>query len=283
MSSGCTRKEWVERCRTAEALGYDVIGVADHLNLMSPFPMAVAAAEATTLPRIGLYVINSCFYNHALLARDISTTDLLTEGRLEMGLGTGYVRREFDEAGVEFGSGADRVDRLEAAVVGLRHAFSKEEGAVLPSRSPHPPLLIGGHGRRVLGLAAREADTVSFTGARFRPEFGRTGLVTASVLRERVDLVLEESAGRAVRPELNVLSKATVLTGDRRAAAAELGARYAPDLEVDRLLELPTLFTGTPEQIAEQIRGHSEEFGLTYFTVMDAAMEDFGQVIERLR
>ncbi|QBI54875.1 TIGR03621 family F420-dependent LLM class oxidoreductase [Streptomonospora litoralis] len=281
ISSGCTPEQWKVKCRRAEDLGYDVIGVPDHLNLMSPFPSAVLAGAATTRARIATYVVNSNLYNRALLARDIATTDLLLDGRLELGLGTGYVEREFEAAGIPFGTPADRVAGLESAVTGLEELLGAEDSP-LPVQRPRPPLVVGGHGKRVLRLAAHEAEVVSFTGAPFRPEFGRTGLVDAPALRERVGFVRRECAGRTAPPVFNVLSKQTVLTTDRRAAAAELG-RYAPDLGVDQLLEVPTLFIGTARQIAEQLHRHSEDFGITYFTVMEPALEDFAKVIEQVR
>ncbi|MCK2216260.1 TIGR03621 family F420-dependent LLM class oxidoreductase [Actinomadura sp. ATCC 31491] len=264
-----TRKQWLDRCRRAEALGYDVIAVPDHLNLLSPFPTAVLAAEATERPRIGTYVLNASFHRPALFARDVTTTAGLLGDRFELGLGTGYVEAEFTAAGLPFDP-ATRIARL----AGLARAVE-----TLPAR---PPLMIGGHGDRVLRLAARHADVAGFTGAAHRPEYGRTALVTAAALLERVAYLRAAAGARAARMELNVLSKATVLTRDRRAGVESL-RRYAPDLTTDELLEVPTLFAGTPAQIAEQVRAGEERFGFSYVTVMDAAMEDFGKVITLLR
>ncbi|MEU4575412.1 TIGR03621 family F420-dependent LLM class oxidoreductase [Nonomuraea sp. NPDC023979] len=271
IAEDCSRNAWVTRCRRAEALGYDVIAVPDHLNLLAPFPTALLAAEATERPLIGTYVLNASFHRPALLARDVVTLDRLMDGRLELGLGTGYMRAEFEAAGLPFGAGA-RARTLERLVAELDRLLDRKR----------PPLMIGGHGDRVLALAARTAEIVSFTGAPYRPEYGRTALVDAATLLERVAHVRAESAGRAAPPELNVLSKATVLTRDRRAGLEGL-RRYAPDLTTAQLLDVPTLFAGTPAQIAEQVRRDRERFGFTYVTVMDSAMEDFGEVIAHLR
>lgn len=279
ISTADTRAAWVDKCRRAESLGYDVIAVPDHLNLLGPFPSAMLAAEATERPRIGTYVLNACFHNGALLARDVATTDHFTEGRLELGVGTGYVEAEFTATGIPFGTPGSRVDRLEALLDELETRFA-HGGQPRPLQRPGPPLLIGGHGDRVLRLAARRADIVSLTGAAYRPEYGRTALVPADELLRKVKLV-RAAAGTAKR-ELNALVKAVTLTGDRR-SAAEAVRRYGPDLSTDRLLELPALLLGTPAQIAEQIRAHAETFGITYFTVMEPALEDFGKVIEILR
>ncbi|MFI6392361.1 TIGR03621 family F420-dependent LLM class oxidoreductase [Nonomuraea sp. NPDC050547] len=270
ITEGCSRTEWMDKCRRAEALGYDVVAVPDHLNLLAPFPCAVLAAEATTRPRIGTYVLNSSFYLPALLARDVATTAQLLGDRLELGLGTGYVKAEFEKAGIPFGTASSRADRLESLV--------KELDAALGESAP--PLMIGGHGDRILRLAAQRAQTVSFTGAPYRAEYGRTALVDADALAERVAFVRAEAGGR--EPELNLLPKATVLTRERRAGLESL-RRYAPDLTAEQLLEVPTLLVGTPAQLAEQVLRDSERYGFAYFTVTEAAMEDFGKVIERLR
>lgn len=272
ITEDCSRAEWMAKCRQAEALGYDVVAVPDHLNLLAPFPCAMLAAEATQRPRIGTYVLNSSFYQPAMLARDVATANRLVGGRLELGLGTGYVKAEFEAAGIPFGTAATRADRLESLI--------KELDARLGE--PAPPLMIGGHGDRILRLAAQRADTVSVTGAPYRREYGRTALVDAAAMEERVAFVRAEAGQRAAELELNLLSKATVLTGDRRAGLESL-RRYAPDLTTEQLLDVPTLFAGTARQIAEQVRADSERYGFTYVTVMEAAMADFGRVIEHLR
>ncbi|MFI6499715.1 TIGR03621 family F420-dependent LLM class oxidoreductase [Nonomuraea typhae] len=270
ITEGCSKTEWTDKCRRAEDLGFDVVAVPDHLNLLAPFPCAVLAAEATTRPKIGTYVLNTSFYHSALLARDVATTRQLVGDRLELGLGSGYVRAEFEKAGIPFGTAASRADRLESVV--------KELHATLGETMP--PLMIGGHGDRILRLAAQRAQTVSFTGAPYRREYGRTALVDADALAERVAFVRAAAGGRT--PELNLLPKATIVTRDRRAGLAGL-RRYAPDLTAEQLLEVPTLLAGTPAQLAEQVLRDSERYGFAYYTVIEAAMEDFGQIIQRLR
>src|SRR5919108_1905512 len=108
--------EWRAKCRRAEELGYDVILVPDHLGMVAPFPALVAAAEATERPRLGTFVLNAGLWNPALLAREVATTDALTGGRLELGLGAGYVKAEHDSAGLPFGSPRERVDHLRRTI-----------------------------------------------------------------------------------------------------------------------------------------------------------------------
>ena len=279
IATGCSRQEWVTKCRRAEDLGYDVIAAPDHIDLPSPFPSVVLAAEVTERPRIGVYVVNTGLHNPALLARDIATTDRFLDGRLEIGLGTGYVAADFARTGVPIGRPGDRVDKLERTIIELEQHLGWPDNRLV--QSPRPPMLVGGHGDRVLGLAAEHASIVSFVGARLRPEHGRMCVVDAATLRERVEFVRAAAGPRADQLELNVLTKATLLTGDRRAGAREL-LKYGPGLSVDQLLELPTMLIGTAGDIAGQLLGHREDFGISYFTVLEAAMENFGRVIARL-
>jgi probable F420-dependent oxidoreductase len=270
----------VDRCRRAEQLGYDVISTPDHLNLTSPFPSVVLAAEATQRPRVGTYVLNASFHNPALLARDICTVDQFVEGRFEAGLGTGYVDAEFRATGIPFGTAGSRVDRLDHTVAELDRLI-RDPAHAKSVQQPRPPLLIGGHGDRVLTMAARHAEVVSFTGAAFRPEYGRMVVADHAEMVERTSFVRRTAARRAADVEFNVLCKATLLTNDRRAGAESL-RHYGPDLSVDQLLAVPTLLVGTARQIAEQVREHREVLGISYFTVLEQSMEAFGDVIELL-
>lgn len=281
ISEGCSRAEWVAKCRRAEALGYDVIAAPDHLNLTSPFPSVVLAAECTERPRVGTYVLNASFHNRTLLARDVATLDQFVEGRLEVGLGTGYVEWEFDRAEVPFGRPGSRVDRLAATVTSLDRLLTDPEQPKSVQR-PRPPLLVGGHGDRVLRLAARNAEIVSFVGAQFDPAYGRMTVATAEQMLERVDYVRRCAGDRMTGLELNILSKATLLTTDRTAAVAEL-RRFGPELSPAELLAAPPILVGSPADIAEKLRENRDRYGITYTTVMENSMESFGRVIEQIR
>jgi probable F420-dependent oxidoreductase len=153
LRAAASRREWIEKCRNAEDLGYDTIAVIDHLGLPAPFPALMLAAEVTERPRLGTYVLNANFYNPTLIAREAATTDLFIDGRLELGLGTGHTKEEFDAAVLAFPTGAARVDHLERVVSELQRHFSDPNASPRPAKQP--PLLIGGRGDRVLRLAAR--------------------------------------------------------------------------------------------------------------------------------
>jgi len=267
--------EWRGKCRRAEELGYDVILVPDHLGMVAPFPALVAAAGATERTRLGTFVLNAGFWNPALLAREVATTDALTGGRLELGLGTGYVQAEHDTAGLPYGSPGERVDHLRRTV---------EELGRLLSDQPRVPLLIGANGDRMLRLTAEHADIAAFTGARPVPgsATGTLEPLTPEELDERVAAYHRLAAGRPEPAELNLLLQMVAVTDDPAAALRPLLSRQ-PQLTVDQALELPLVLAGPLEQITERVRAIRERYGFTYFTVLEPYMEPFGQVIEALR
>jgi probable F420-dependent oxidoreductase len=276
--------EWTKKCRHAETLGYDVLLIPDHLGWPAPFPSLVAAAQATERPRVGTFVLNAAFWNPVLLAREVATTDQLTGGRLELGLGAGYVRAEFEQAGLEYGSPRDRSDRLERTVQELERLLADEAHEPAAAQRPRPPLLLGGNGNRLLRLAARHADVVAFTGAESAPgkTDGSLRLLDPEAFADRVATARRLAGEYGTDPEFNILVQRVVPTNDRAGATRELQLHGThPPLE--QLLDLPTLLVGTVEEMAGQLRRHRERLGLTYITVMEPAMEDFAPVIEELR
>jgi probable F420-dependent oxidoreductase len=275
-----SRDEWVAKCRRAEELGYDVIGVADHLGMPAPFPALILAAEATERPRLTTYVLNAPFYNPTLLAREVTSTDQFTDGRLELGLGAGYVKAEFDEAGLPFPRAGERVDHLERTVLELQRRYADPEHRPQPMQKPGPPLLLAGRGDRLLSLAAEHADIIGFTGAAPGNEGGRPRFAAAEALDERVEFVRNRLGGREV--EFNVIVFRVVITDNRAAALDEATAMFA-GLTAAQLGEMPIVQFGTPEQIAEQIRVNRKRFGFTYLTVSESDLEAFAPVIGLLR
>lgn len=279
-----TGRGWADRCRYAESLGYDVLLVPDHLGRLAALPSLVAAAHATTRPRLGTFVLNAGFHNPVLLGREVTTTDQLTDGRLEIGLGTGYVRSEFDEAGLEFESAGGRIDHLRRTVTELLRQFDDTSAAVRPRQSPRPPLLLGGNGERMLRLAARYADIVAFSGAEQAPgePEGTLRLLDDERLAERAAFYRDLVRDRDPRPEMNIMAQRVVVTDKPAEALAELQP-YAPHLSIDQLSRLPTLLVGTVEGIADQLRAHRERFGFTYISVLESSMEAMAQVMAELR
>lgn len=274
---------WPETCRTAERLGYDVIAVPDHLGVHSPFLAMTAAAAATEHVQLTTFVLNSAFWNPVLLARDLLTAHELTGGRVEAGLGTGYVRAEFDTAGLEWGTAATRVNRLADTATSLRTLLADPRALGFPAPATPPPLLIGGNGDRVLRLAARHADIVSFSGATLAPNSARgtLRLIGADAMDERVAYFTTHAGPRAATVERNTLVQTVVVTDDRRSAAHTMRSRL-PYLTADQILEVPTLLVGTPAQIADTLLARRERYGISYVCVQERDMTAFAPVIEQL-
>jgi len=266
-----SRADWVEKVRKLEDLGYATLTVPDHLSdFFAPMPALISAAEATKSIRVGTNVLNNDFRHHVLVAREAATVDLLTQGRLQLGLGAGHMQSEYEQAGFDFDSGGMRVDRLAEAVTiikgllnGEQVAFSGRHYRVTdhtiyprPVQQPHPPILIGGNGGRLLTLAAREADIVGFSGITFR----RGGAVPdisgwrGSEIDKRMQLVRKVADDRYARLELNALVQRVVVTEYRRQAAEELASRWT-QLTPDEILESPYVLIGTVDQMIEYTDG----------------------------
>ena len=295
-----SRAQWQETARKVEDLGYATLTVPDHLtDLIAPMPALVSAAEATTHLRVGTYVLNNDLRHPVLVAREAASVDLLTDGRLQLGLGAGSIQSEYDQAGLAFDPGGIRVERLAEAVriikgllkgepvtlAGRHYRVTSHAIAPLPVQKPHPPILIGGNGPRLLALAAREGDIVGFSGINFR----RGGAAPpdlsgwrASSIDERVQLV-REAAGeeRYGQLELNALVQRVVVTDDRVKAADELTSRWT-QLTPDEILQSPYVLIGTVDQMVEDLQARRDRWGISYYVVHEPYLDAFAPVVARL-
>ncbi|MER6790464.1 TIGR03621 family F420-dependent LLM class oxidoreductase [Amycolatopsis mediterranei] len=276
-----SRAAWVEKCRKAEDLGYDVLSAADHLGMAPPFPALVLAGEVTSRVKLNTFVLNTPFYNPVLLARDVTGTDQFTDGRLELGLGAGYVKEEFEAAGMPFPSARERVDHLERTITELKRLYADPEHKPAPVRAGGPPLLLAGRGDRSLTLAAAHADIIGFTGTAKTPDGAAPAPASAEEIEERVEFVRAKLGGREA--EFNLLCHFVNITDDRAGALAELAKLTRGVLSADQLAEVPTALIGSPAAVAEQLHAHRERFGLTYYTVLEHNMDQFAPVLEHLR
>jgi len=285
----------VNRARWAEREGFSTFSVSDHLNGASPFVTLQAIAGATSRIRLGTLVINNDLRHPALLAQDAATVDRLSNGRLELGLGAGWARSEYERAGIPYDPPGVRIDRLEETVGALRALFG---GGVVTTAGPHVTfqghflvpkprqerplqLLIGGNGDRVLSLAAECADIVSFTGfspdrdgVNVRTHFSRGGLA------DRVGLVRRRAGHRPTPPGLNVLLQMVAITDDRELTAREIARRHGQSL-VD-VLTCPFLAFGTVEEICAQLSRLRDELGIGYLTVFDQYADDAATILAAL-
>ncbi|PHV66457.1 TIGR03621 family F420-dependent LLM class oxidoreductase [Williamsia muralis] len=266
-----TADEFLAQVRHAERCGVDVVLLPDHLELGAPFPMLVAAAAAAPTVRVGNFVLNAGFYRPALLARDIAGVDQLTGGRVEIGLGAGYVEAEFEAAGIPFGSPGQRVDHMRDVVIELRRLLG-DPTRTPPSVQTPPPIMVAGTGNRVLTIAAHHADIVALA-----------GLADDEALAERVEYIRRQAGSRFDDLELNLIVFDLAIDREPDLDTLRHHNRDATDRE---LLRQPNALHGSHDEVVARIRQLREQFGITYLTPIEPSAADldaFGRVISELR
>jgi probable F420-dependent oxidoreductase len=302
-----TREEWVALARKTESLGYSTLVQSDHPGLgIVPIAAAMAAADATTSLRVGWHVLANDFRNLVLLAQEAATVDLLSGGRLELGIGTGWLRLDYEAAGIALEPPGVRVERLGEAIPLIKRLFGAEAvthaGAYYrvqdldlmpkPVQRPHPPLLVGGASRRVLTLAAKEADIVSFNGATTR----QGGLDVASdnpdATDRRVEWVRQAAGARFSQLELHKQMANVAVTSDPPGVAERVISGlhdYPADLisnldavSVDDVLASPGSLIGTVEHIVEKLLAQRDRYGFSYITVFADQIDAFAPVVAQL-
>ena len=292
-AGGGTR--WREFARRVEARGYDTLLVTDHMGQqMAAIPAIMAAADATERLRVGSFVFANDYRNPVMLAKEIATIDAISGGRVDLGIGAGWSRSDYHELGIGYDPPETRVARLEESVLLLKRLFTEERvdhtgtfytvrGARLlprPTQRPYPPFMIGGGGRRVLRLAAREANIVSFIPSlpRGRP---RLDMVTAGSLVRRIARFRRYAGARAADVDMNVWLLDAGITDPARGfmrTAATLAKRG-----VNAMLRFPFLLYGTRSSVRELLRERRERLGHNYISLPGQAMDEFGPVVEELR
>jgi probable F420-dependent oxidoreductase len=290
--------DWRDLARRAVSLGYETFVVSDHVGpRLAPLPALVAVAEAAPALRVGTLVLGNDFRHPALVAMEAATVDVLTGGRLELGIGTGWLATDYDAVGMTLDRGGIRIERLEEALdvlagvwsgdpfpyAGRHYRVDLDGGGPVPAQRPHPPLLLAGSGRKMLTLAAGRADIVSLTatvGVDERGGFWDAIVGAGSGLAERVGWVRTGAGVRWDGLELNVIIHDTEVTDDVAAAVRRVADGVPGDPM--RALESPHLLLGTVDRIADTLEERRERFGITYPVIPVAAMEAFAPVVARL-
>lgn len=288
---------WTKLAQRAEALGYSALLVMDHFgDQLGPIPAMTLAAATTQELRVGSLVFDNDYRHPVTLAKDIATVDVLSGGRVEFGLGAGWMTSDYDESGIRLEPARVRIDRLEEAITvfkglwapgafnheGEHYRITNLDGKPEPVQQPHPPILIGGGGRRMLGIAAREADIVGINpnmkGGAISAEVSQD--LTAAAVDGKVERVREAAGDRFDDIELNILAFAVVVTEDRPGVREYIAGRFrvTPD-DVDAM---PYVLIGSPEEIADDLRSYRDRWGTSYFTVFGDAMEPFAPVVAAL-
>ena len=289
-------REWRENARRVEDLGYDVLLVTDHVTeQLAPLPALVAAADVTSRLRIGSFVFDNDYRNPVMLAKEAATVDLLSDGRLELGLGAGWNTRDYAQLGIAYDPPKTRVDRFAEALALTKRLWTERSvdhdgtyyrvrGATVlprPVQRPHPPIMVGGGGPRMLRIAAREADIVALApqvNARGGPRPRTIGLGSAA---ERIARLRAVAGGRLERIELNVIVFDARVTDLRRSLAESVSAWLGA--AVTAVLRTPFFLYGSRRSIVEDLLECRERLGISYIALPERAMRSFAPIVAELR
>lgn len=288
---------WRDTARRIEGLGYEVATMPDHFtDQFAPMPALQAVLDATTTLRAGALVFDNDYKHPAILAKELATMDVLSDGRVEIGLGAGWMRSDYDQLGLPYDRAGVRVDRLVEGLAVLRgvmgpspFSFSGDhyritdyDGHPKPVQQPCPPILIGGGGRRILSLAARHADIVGINGTLAAGEFGEDAFATMTfdAVADKVAVVAEAAGDRIDDVELNIRTFFNKVTDDRVAAVERIARAIGVD--EDLLDRSPFALIGSTDRIIEDLLAARERFGFSYVIVGAAEIESFAPVVARL-
>ncbi len=268
--------------RRADELDFDVLAAPDHLGSLAPFSILAAAGTISGRLRLRTYVLNVGFWNTALLARETATLDLLSDGRVELGLGAGHVKAEHVSAGLPWPSFERRVQAMEAAVVDVRRRLADESCRPHPVQQP-VPMMVGAMSRAGLAVAASHADIVGFAGTR-QIKGAPAGTLTVSTAAETAARVAEVRRLAGARPyRSDALLQMVAVDRDPEDAAAEI-ASHVPGLTAAGVLDSPfVLLAPDAHQAAEELRRRQSVYGFDSVTTHEPSLEALGQVIAAYR
>ena len=297
----------VEAAHRAEAIGYDVMVYPDHVVL--PFglvPLLTTVAAVTKRLRVAAFVINNDLRHPALVAQDMASIDVISGGRVEVAIGGGWNKPEYEALGIPFEPIGTRIGRLAEAVAVIKGCFGEgpfsiagehytitnHDGLPKPVQRPMPPLFIGGGGRRLLTLAAREADIVGVA-PRLMPSASGSGVVrsdprsiTVAATEEKLAWVREAAGERFDGLEINAYPSGTepILTDHARKDGADVldGIRNRTGIEItlDEFLESPHVFIGSVDGLVAKLQEQRERLGISSIMVGD--LDTLAPVVERL-
>ena len=288
----------------AEEAGYATFLIRDHLiaepfgHQLAPLTALATVASATKRLRVGSLVFANDYRHPVVLAKEAATLDVLSGGRFELGLGAGFSRVEYEQAGMQFDPVGVRVGRLEEALQVLKGLFGDEpfsfagshytltnfDSFPKPLQRPHPPILVGAAGRRMLSIAAREADIIGFQTV--SPASGTVSqgpeAALAATVTEKVELVRRVAGERFGEIELS--TTASVIITDHRRQAAERFARHRgwSAVSAEQVLAMPSVFIGSVDQIVGEMQGRRERYGFSYYVVLDDIIDKVAPIVARL-
>ncbi|XVQ06487.1 TIGR03621 family F420-dependent LLM class oxidoreductase [Spirillospora sp. CA-255316] len=304
--------QWRDLARKVEDLGYSTLFLADHYigpgpvsdrtflrpQHLAPIAAMAAAAAWTSTLRVGCRVFCVDYHVPAALAKEAATIDLLSDGRLEFGIGAGTNGGEYAAMGLAFEDAPRRVSKLEEVVALIKAHSTGEQidhdgahvkvggysGLPLPVQRPHPPIMIGGSRKRVLSLAAREADIVSLANVPWSP-VNDAGLTPLQEARRRFRLVRDAAGERFTALEVESSPYVLEVTDAADEALARWAARLrtaVPEVQAESLRDHPNVLVGSLGQIVERLRERRETMGVNYITVPRKQIDDFAPVVAEL-
>jgi probable F420-dependent oxidoreductase len=300
-------REWCDTVRTVEDLGYSTLFLADHYlgpgpaqkvartprQDLAPIAAMAAAAAVTETLRIGCRVFCIDYHVPAVLAKEAATLDLLSDGRLELGIGAGWSETEYNAMGLTFERPGRRIAKLAEVIALLKAHWTGEQldyagqqvqvrgyaGRPRPVQRPHPPIMIGGGGPRMLAFAGREADIVSMSSVPFVAR-DADGLDPQAVAERRVDTVRSAAGDRYGRLDIESSPYFTAITDDPEDALAKAAATTG--ISADVLRDHPNVMIGAPETIVDLLLSRRESLGVNYVTVQQTQVKSFAPIVERL-
>ncbi len=289
--------EWRELARRVEGLGYSSLFMPDHFGEQwGPIVGLTVAAEATSTLRVGSLVFDNDYRHPVVLAKELATLDLVSEGRLEVGLGAGWMRSDYEQSGIAYDPPGVRVERMreglsvmkalwstgKASVEGSHYRITEAEGYPRPRSSGYPPVIIGGGSPTILALAAAEADIVginpSLAAGFVGPEVAASSRLER--FRDRVEWVRQAAGERFDSLELQCLTFIVQVVPNRDEVIESMAPAFG--MTPEEAGEVPIALVGTVDEIAETLVRRREELGFSYWVVHDRDMEAFAPVVNRL-
>ena len=296
-SRAASRADWIALARRSEDNGFDCLTMPDHFtDQLAPVPALQAAADATTKLRVGALVWDNDYKHPVVLAKELATIDLLSEGRLEIGLGAGWMISDYEQAGIAYDPAGVRIDRFIEGLeimkramadgpfsfAGKHYTITNYDGQPKPVQRPMPPILIGGGGKRVLSLAAREADIIGINGTMTAGVVGPDAIstMTAAAVDEKVSIVREAAGTRLDHIEMNIRAFFVKVTDD--AAGTLSGVAQMIGVEPEMVAATPFALIGSPDKIVEDLLARRERWGFSYIIVGAEDVDSFAPVVAAL-
>jgi len=296
--SAASGAEIREKARTIEDLGYSTLFMADHFadTVLAPMVAISFAAAATTTLRVGHLVLGNDYKHPVVTAKEAATVDVLSDGRVELGLGAGWMTADYDQLGIPYDSAGTRIARLAEAVDIVKRSFAAEPfdyagehyritgytGKPTPVQQPRPPLVMGGGGPKMLRLAGREADIVGINPNLRAGEVGADALTnaTADLTAQKVEWVREGAGDRFDDLELQIRYYVASITDDARGFAEMLAPGFG--VSADDVVGMGIVLVGTVDEVCDLLVQRREEWGVSYIVVGGDAFEAFAPVVARL-